>query len=73
MGSSSSKSREVTSAESQRSVSRNFFQNNCVINKSSCFKGIDDNDATHDDDEQVIFLCIKLLAMCFVGFGLLVL
>ncbi|PWA69147.1 F-box domain-containing protein [Artemisia annua] len=55
MGSSSSKPREVMSAESRRSVSRNVFQDNCIINKSSSsFNGIDVNDdVTHDDDEHV--------------------
>ncbi|PWA97120.1 zinc finger, RING/FYVE/PHD-type [Artemisia annua] len=57
MGSSSSKSRVVTSAEShRRSVSRNVFQNNCIINRSSSFNGdtdSDDNDDVTDVDEQI--------------------
>nr|GEY84583.1 retrotransposon protein, putative, Ty1-copia subclass [Tanacetum cinerariifolium] len=58
MGSSSSKSRVVvTSAKSRSSFSRNVFQDNCIINRSSfnddSNSDIDDDDVTHHaDDEQ---------------------
>ncbi|GKA63962.1 hypothetical protein Tco_0763568 [Tanacetum coccineum] len=63
MGSSSSKSREVVmSPESRRSVSRNVFQDNCIINisSSSSFNG---NSDTDDDDVTSRFQGLVYLIM----------